>query len=94
MVIKIQRVTQDSSWLGEGPHWDGKTLYYVDMAGKKLLKHDPANNKTTSVSVGNMIFGINLIVIIKCHVRNLKNKLPRSLCLQKFLQKHGHPFLR
>lgn len=40
--------------LSEGPHWDSdqQVLYYVDILGNTLHRHNPANNTKNSISFG------------------------------------------
>ncbi|KAE8742989.1 regulacin-like (variant) [Frankliniella occidentalis] len=43
--------------LGEGPHWDAasKSLYYVDIEGKKLMKYVPATKERTAVTLDDLV---------------------------------------
>lgn len=52
-VPKVERIAP-SCILGEGPHWDVDTqkLYYIDIDGAAVLRHDPSTGKNTKVVFG------------------------------------------
>jgi len=54
---KAQLVYDAKAILGEGPVWDwrGQLLYWVDIEGKKLHRHDPSRLKNQSWSFDAMI---------------------------------------
>lgn len=42
--MKIRRVEAPRCLVGEGPVWDAveQALYYLDITGRKIHRHDPA----------------------------------------------------
>lgn len=48
--MKIERVATQRCLLGEGAVWDaeGKSLYFLDIFGKKVFRYDPASGITES----------------------------------------------
>ncbi|KAG8223584.1 hypothetical protein J437_LFUL004102 [Ladona fulva] len=61
---KVERIAP-SCILGEGPHWDEKTqkLYYIDIDGAAVLRHDPKTGKNSKVVFGGST--ISLIVPVE-----------------------------
>ncbi len=55
--MKIHRLVAPRCLVGEGPVWDvaQQALYYVDIIGKKVHRHDPATGKSTSWEVPGVI---------------------------------------
>lgn len=41
MAYQAELVVDEKAMLGEGPHWDGHVLYWVDIINKKLHRYDP-----------------------------------------------------
>ncbi|HTN60810.1 MAG TPA: SMP-30/gluconolactonase/LRE family protein [Devosia sp.] len=55
--MKISRLDAPHCQVGEGPVWDveDQALYYVDIIGKKVHRHDPASGATRSWNVPGVI---------------------------------------
>jgi sugar lactone lactonase YvrE len=55
--VKITRVETQRCKVGEGPVWDvaEQALYFVDIVGKLVLRHDPATGETRSWAVPGII---------------------------------------
>lgn len=41
MAYQAELVVDQKAILGEGPHWDGHVLYWVDIMSKRLHRYDP-----------------------------------------------------
>lgn len=52
--LKVEPVVKISALIGEGPVWEesGQTLLFVDIAGQKIHRWNPATNHTESVETG------------------------------------------
>jgi sugar lactone lactonase YvrE len=55
--MKISRVDTAHCRVGEGPLWDvaEQALYFVDIVGRKVHRHDPATDKTRSWELPGLI---------------------------------------
>ena len=55
--MKIERIDTPHCLVGEGPLWDvaEQALYFIDIVGKAVHRHDPASGQTRSWDVGQII---------------------------------------
>jgi len=44
LAYQAELVIDEKATLGEGPHWDGHVLYWVDIISKKLHRYNPENH--------------------------------------------------
>lgn len=60
MSPKVERISDLSLELGEGPHWEEETqtLYFIDIFGKSIHKYVPASNTHTKAVFGNYLNNI------------------------------------
>ncbi|CAL8306799.1 unnamed protein product [Merluccius merluccius] len=55
--VKVQCVVKESCLIGEGPVWEEseQSLLYVDIAGQKIHRWNPATNSKQSVATDHMV---------------------------------------
>ena len=55
--MKVELIIDIKATLGEGPSWKAKTgtLYWVDILGKKVHVHHPADNSNHALDVSDMV---------------------------------------
>lgn len=55
MAYQAELVVDEKAILGEGPHWDGHVLYWVDIMSKKLHLYNPEHQQNDTVQLDQYI---------------------------------------
>jgi len=55
MAYQAELVVDQKAILGEGPHWDGHVLYWVDIISKRLHRYDPEHHRNDTFQLDQYI---------------------------------------
>ena len=55
MAYQAELVLDEKATLGEGPHWDGHVLYWVDIISEKLHRYNPEHHQNDTFQLNQYI---------------------------------------